>query len=1181
MADEVLAKLRGTRRVYLRHVENSSNEVNSILETFLSDDNIDNTIRLNTLKAIILSKISEIKKLDEKILAELNEKDSEEELNEILLREDKHLHIITKIDFNILSKQAKKCEDTSVNNEISIDSSIQNREKVKVHLPKLEIEKFDGDVTNWSSFWDQFSSAIHENDSLNEITKFNYLKTFLCDSAKLTIHGLQFTSENYKEAINLLKERYGNTQVLINAFMRKFVRLPSVDSKNVESLRLFYDNVETSVRNLKTLGVEVNTYGSLLIPLLNEKLPDGLRLRIARNFENDVWDLSKMLTLIKTELEAKERSTSMFSTSSSEFEFSTSALFVKSFKNANKKACVFCNKNNHASFKCLKVSDPKVRISILRRKKLCFICFNEGHLSSNCLKFKDYNCKRCSGKHNISVCSKPADPLPGPPTAPTVVPPATPIDESNNGTTLTNFNNKNILLQTAVAKLSAFNSNKTTDVRMIFDTGSQKTYVTNEVRNFLQLPTLRTENIFVNTFGNHDTKPKTVDVVPLKFIVNGKVIVIEALCSPCICSDIFAQNVSKASRNFSHLQNLQLADPYDNDRKKIDILIGLDVYFKFMTGKIRRGNEFEPVALESCFGWVLSGYYESPFSTNNSSFTNLRLNTSFNDVDYLRDNDTVFKLEKETFFNIDNDKCEPTKGRDFIKNFEDNLVMKNNRYETKLPVKDNLKDMLPDNYLLAVHRLKGLRNRLNKDKDLMIKYDTIFREYLENNIIETVDITSTENEIIHYLPHHPVIRDDKETTKIRIVFDASSKLKSQPSLNDILFPGPCLLPLLQEVLLRFRIGKIGLIADIKQAFLQIWIDPNHRDFVRFLWFDDIYKDNPKIVILRFCRVLFGLTCSPFILNGTINAHLEKFSDYANLKDFIYKFIRDLYVDDVSSSFDNIDNAYSFYKNASSILALAQFNLRKWDTNDNELKNRIKLHSNLENVDKIPDVNDDVKIRKVLGVSWDTFSDKFIFDFKEIATNGLQLAATKRNILKICNTFFDPLGLLSPIVLQVKLIFKELCINKYEWDTDIDNDIKVQWNELLKDLLAFRAVSVRRHVLCCTQRDVEIHGFCDSSAQAYCAVVYVRVECSHGVSVNLWAGKCRLAPMKKLTIAQLELLSCLLLAKLVKTVVKAVESEVNVKKVLCWSDSQIAIWWILGYYTPTNPADISTKKVKLS
>ena len=142
-------------------------------------------------------------------------------------------------------------------------------------------------------------------------------------------------------------------------------------------------------------------------------------------------------------------------------------------------------------------------------------------------------------------------------------------------------------------------------------------------------------------------------------------------------------------------------------------------------------------------------------------------------------------------------------------------MMRNNRYEVKLPIKDNLIGLLPDNYLLATHRLKGLRTRLCKDKSLMIQYNNIFKDYLDNCIIERVDTPADNKELVHYLPHHPVVREDKETTKVRVVFDASSNMKTQPSLNDVLHSGPCLLPFLQEILLRFRIGKIGLAADIK------------------------------------------------------------------------------------------------------------------------------------------------------------------------------------------------------------------------------------------------------------------------------------------------------------------------------------------------------------------------------
>ena len=88
-------------------------------------------------------------------------------------------------------------------------------------------------------------------------------------------------------------------------------------------------------------------------------------------------------------------------------------------------------------------------------------------------------------------------------------------------------------------------------------------------------------------------------------------------------------------------------------------------------------------------------------------------------------------------------------------------------------------------------------------------------------------------------PHHAVIKNERDTTKTRIVFEQSSKIGNHPSLNDFLHSGPCLLPLIFDILLRFRIRDVALVADIKQAFLHIEIEEGDRDFLRFLWMENI------------------------------------------------------------------------------------------------------------------------------------------------------------------------------------------------------------------------------------------------------------------------------------------------------------------------------------------------------
>ena len=194
-------------------------------------------------------------------------------------------------------------------------------------------------------------------------------------------------------------------------------------------------------------------------------------------------------------------------------------------------------------------------------------------------------------------------------------------------------------------------------------------------------------------------------------------------------------------------------------------------------------------------------------------------------------------------------------------------------------------------------------------------------------------------EKVHYLPHQAVIRKEAETTKLRVVFDASSKEgKRGTSLNDCLHVGPPLTPLLYDIFLRFRENRTGIVADIEKAFLNIEVDRKARDCLRFLWVEDPFDDNSPIVIFRFCRVVFGVNCSPFLLNGTLCVHLQKYE----LDDpkFVAKMLSSLYVDDLVSGGKNKEEVKGLYDHASKRLAEGGFKLRKWHTNDKELSRLI-------------------------------------------------------------------------------------------------------------------------------------------------------------------------------------------------------------------------------------------------
>ena len=333
----------------------------------------------------------------------------------------------------------------------------------------------------------------------------------------------------------------------------------------------------------------------------------------------------------------------------------------------------------------------------------------------------------------------------------------------------------------------------------------------------------------------------------MKLCTDSKIFFIEAIYSPIICTDLASQNQNFASNEYEHLKNLNLADKSGDGKKTVENLIRLDYYYQFMTGKIIKGKINEPVALESCFGWILSRRYKNYTAANLNETYFLKINMQ------IKENfgDTLNSFDKkiEQFLNADYDDYAKEKSKSLFDEFGNNLKHNGSRYEVKLPCTCS-KEMIPDNYVLAKIRTEHLLTQSNKNKPLLKKYDDIIKDFLKEGIVKEAN-NIPEKGRVHYLPHRAVIRNDKETSKTRVVYDASSKVKNEASLNDRLESGPCLLPLLFDILLRFRTGKIGLISDIKQAFLQIEISPEHRDYLRFLWYDDVYKSNPELIILRF------------------------------------------------------------------------------------------------------------------------------------------------------------------------------------------------------------------------------------------------------------------------------------------------------------------------------------------
>ena len=1043
-----------------------------------------------------------------------------------------------------------------------------------VKLPKLSMKKFNGDLTKWSTFWDSFSSSIDANPALSGIDKFNYLISLLESTAAEAIAGLTPTDANYEEAVATLKKRFGNPQLIINRHMEALLHVPGISSHHdIRGLRRLYDSVEAHIRGLKALRVPTQTYGGLLTSVLVNKLPPELRLIITRGMTGETWDLEQLMKIFEQEIDARERAfvpTSQGSVRRPRVPTASTLLANNPGSSGNRVTCVYCEKD-HVSSSCNTITDATARKESLRKSGRCFVCLRRHHLSRDCRS--DFNCKKCRGRHHVSICTRATRKSGG----------ESPITQGDRGkskdggntavptTTCYVGSQTPILLQTAKLRLVNLTSgNSGTLARAILDSGSQRTYVTSQLRQRLKLPTVATETIQIRTFGNSEGYNESCDVVNLGVRVkSGETLEIAALVVPLICSPLTSQPITTSGECHEHLLGLELADSADgDDLLRVEVLIGSDWYWSLVTGRVIRGKS-GPTAVHTKVGWILSG------PATNQTPVNLTLSSPIHTLKI-----DTFKVEPslddqlKRFWELESLGI-PTDEAPVYEKFLQQIRFDGRRYEVSLPWKEH-HPSLPDHYELCRKRLEALLRRLRQTPQLLKEYDGIIRDQTEKGIIEKVPQSTTTTDKVHYLPHHGVVRQDKTTSKLRIVYNASAR-STGPSLNDCLYAGPKFGQSIFDILVRFRLQRTALIGDIEKAFLMISVQERDRDSLRFLWPADLNSEKIEPTPFRFTRVVFGVSSSPFLLNATISHHIETFRETD--PEFVDKFLSSIYVDDLVSGGNDVQSTYEFYLKSRVRLASAGFKLRKFVTNSEELRGRILEDETLVKEQSDPGedqsyaktslgvkMSDSPGSTKVLGVLWDVLHDKLLFDIGEVAEAMEPLEPTKRNLVGITARFFDPLGIVSPVTVLFKMFCQQLCEAKVGWDDPLSDEFLNGWSQLLSMLKGANPISITRCVYRLADPKVaQLVGFCDASSKAYAAVVYLKLEDEDSVEVKLLGAKTRVAPVHGITIPRLELLSALLLSKLLTSLRDALHSELILTDPVCFTDSKASLYWIQGVH----------------
>ena len=431
-------------------------------------------------------------------------------------------------------------------------------------------------------------------------------------------------------------------------------------------------------------------------------------------------------------------------------------------------------------------------------------------------------------------------------------------------------------------------------------------------------------------------------------------------------------------------------------------------------------------------------------------------------------------------------------------------------------------------------------------------YIEFMKEYL--NIGHMSPTKNTVPRKPHYfIPHQCVIRAQKTTTKLRVVFDASSKTSSLISLNETLMVGPTIQKDLFSALLQFRLNKFAITADVTKMYRQVRVHKDDRIFQLILW-----RERPEmpIQIFELSTVTYGTAPAPFLAIRCLKEISNIFKDVYPLGSSVIA--NDFYVDDLLSGADDVETLIQIRKEVIHILNACGFNLAKWYSNCRDL-NGEKLVRQLE-------IQDSDSTR-ALGIIWRTDDDVLNFKLNNEYDN---LPATKRNILSISSRLFDPLGLLAPIVINAKILLQKLWKIKLDWDESIPQCLETDWKNFKIELSQVDTINLPRFVGTTLNTIIQIHGFADASMKAYGCCLYVRYSECNLMKSKLIVAKSKVAPAKKVkTLPRLELCASHLLAKLWR-VVKPKLEKYTIESINFWSDSEIVLHWL-----KTHPSKLQT------
>ncbi|XP_028157884.1 uncharacterized protein LOC114351044, partial [Ostrinia furnacalis] len=886
-------------------------------------------------------------------------------------------------------------QQKSTRQETHYTSSTTQSPEVK--LPRIEIPKFSGNYEAWPTFQDLFISLVDRNNTISGVQKLHYLKTSVTGEAELLLRHIQINEANYTQAWETLKRRYSNKRLIVTSLLKRMFSQKKLTSQNPSHIRSLIDTTSECLNSLKNMNIRTDDWDPLINYLVVQKLDTDTHKEWEEHVSNQGSEELPTFESLKMFLESKFRTLELVQQPTSSKE-----RIVRSYHTsgaATEKTCPLCEETHTLSHcKDFGKMEPEQRSEFVKSKYICYNCLVPGHRVIACRLLT--KCRLCQRRHHTLLHSKRSNDASGPTERNDTKQPkvlhANVDEESESGeeinlavmTSQTNTTHSTAvaLLATALVECKSEDGH-TTVLRALIDPGSQGCFISERAAQTIRARRYPVKGSIV---GVGEVKSRLKQVVQIEvssrneeFSLRVKAYVI----AKQLTTQIPTQKIP--TNNWNHLDGLTLADPKFSQPANIDLLLGVNEYAQIIQSEVIKGPPGSPIAQRTTLGWILFGKVNDCEDVREESIIVMHQQIEMEDM--LKtlwevDTDMNRKLTKEE------ENCERIYKENYTRTEE-------GRYIVKLPFKTETPQSVEGNtYNIAMKRLQMLERRFDRQPELEKNYKEVMEEYIRLNHMQEVPQNELNNKSV-YLPHHAVVRTEKETTKTRVVFDASCKGSNNISLNDELMNGPVLQEDLRSIIMRWRMHKVCFVSDIEKMYRMILIQKEDADFQRVLWRQNT-SISDEVKHYRLLTVTFGTASAPYLAIKTL---MQLSEDEGEDHPIAKRIIReDFYVDDVMSGCDTVKEAIEASKQLKTVLSKGKFRLQKWCSNSPEFL------KSLDEGEKSAKAHIDMKldgIVKALGVSWDLENDEFKYNLNLPAQF---IDITKRDLLSDLQKLFDPL-----------------------------------------------------------------------------------------------------------------------------------------------------------------------------